>query len=119
VSPLVSIATRLRVHPLIEYPLVGPKIGGLHVGHSSNRVTLRLPGENGSLTAASEAFALDFVSSADRTHYTALLEGTSMKAALAGSLVHTAEVAALALLETMAGSRVVVAGSKVAAGSVR
>lgn len=63
------------------------------------------------------AFALDFVSSADRTHYTALQVG--MKAALVDNPVHRAEMAALALLETMAGSKAIVAGSMVAAGSVR
>ena len=71
----------------------------------------------GCLIVALAAFALDFVSSADRTHYTALQVG--MKAAQAGSLVHTVEMAALVLLETMADSRAVVADSRAAAGSVR
>src|SRR6266436_813864 len=69
------------------------------------------------LIVALEAFALDFVSSADRTHYTAFQVCT--KAALVDSLVHKAEMAALVLLETMADSRAVVADSRVAAGSVR
>jgi len=43
----------------------------------------------------------------------------SIKAAQADSPVHKAEMAALALLETMAGSKAIVAGSMVAAGSVR
>ncbi len=40
------------------------------------------------------------------------------KAAQAGSPVHMVEMAALALLETMADSRAVVADSRAAAGSV-
>ena len=71
----------------------------------------------GCLIVALEAFALDFVSSVDHTHYTALQ--VCMKTALVDSPVHRAETAALALLETMADSRAVVADSRVAAGSVR
>ncbi len=69
------------------------------------------------LIVALEAFALDFVSSADHTHYTAFQVCT--KAALVDSPVHKAEMAALALLVSMADSRAVVAGSRAAAGSVR
>ena len=71
----------------------------------------------GCLIVALEAFALDFVSTADRTHYTALQVST--KAVQVDSPVHKAEMAALALLETMADSKAAVAGSMVAAGSVR
>jgi hypothetical protein len=71
----------------------------------------------GCLIVALEAFALDFVSSADRTHYTVFRVCT--KAALVDSPVHKAEMAALALLVTMADNRAVVADSRAAAGSVR
>ncbi len=57
------------------------------------------------------------MSSADRTHYTAFRVCT--KAALVDSPVHKAEMAALALLVTMADNRAVVADSRAAAGSVR
>ena len=87
--------------------------------HSSSRVTARSPGYDECLTDALAAFALDFVSGADRTHYTAFLEGTSMKAAQAGIPVHTAGRIVLVLLALAAGSRAAVAGSMVAAGSVR
>ena len=62
------------------------------------------------LTAASVACALDTVPGADRIHWTALPGGR--KAAQAGNPVHMAEMAALVLLATMAGSRA-------AAGAVR
>ena len=63
------------------------------------------------------AFVQDTVSGTDRNRYTAL--PVDSKAALVHSPVHTVEMAALALLEVMADSRVLVAGSRAAAGSVR
>jgi hypothetical protein len=68
-------------------------------------------------TAASEAFAQDTVSGADRSHVTALEDG--IKVAQVDSPVHIAEMAALVPLETLVDSKVAVAGSRVAADPVR
>ena len=100
----------------MEYTLVGSKTSGLHVGNSI-RWTTRSSSENGCLTGALGAFAQDIVSGVDRSHWIAPPGGT--RAAWAGSPVHTAEMAALALLVTTVGSRAVAAGSKVVAGAVR
>jgi hypothetical protein len=80
---------------------------------------LRSSSQDGCLTAASVAFALDTASGVDRSHWTAPSGGT--KAAQAGSPAHMAELIALVLLETTAGQRAgsKVAGSRAAAGSVR
>src|SRR5947209_16232340 len=101
----------------MEYTPMGSKIGGLHVEQSSRWTAARSSSEDECLTAAWAAFALDNVPGADRIHWTAPPHGT--KAAQAGSPVHRAEMAALVLLTTTAGSRAVAAGSKVAAGAVR
>ena len=74
---------------------------------------LRSSSQDGCLTAASVAFALDTASGVDRSHWAAPSGGT--KAAQAGSPVHMVELIALVLLETRAGT----AGSRAVAGSVK
>ena len=83
---------------------------------------LRSSSQDGCLTAASVAFALDTASGVDQSRWTAPSGGT--KAAQAGSHAHMAELVAPVLLATTAGHRAGTAGSKaaadrVAAGSVR
>ena len=75
------------------------------------------PAKRSCPTAVSEAFALDTLSGADRSHWTAPTGGT--RAAQTGSPVHTAGMTVLVLLGTAAGSRAVLAGSKAAVGAVK
>jgi hypothetical protein len=106
-----------RTDLLIEYSQLGPKLFLNNLGPNFSMRSRKIARLRGCLIVALEAFALDFVSSADRTHHTAFQACT--KAALVDSPVHKAEMAALVLLETMADSRAVVVDSRAAAGSVR
>jgi hypothetical protein len=96
---------------------LGPKLLRNNLGPNFSMRSRKIAQLRGCLIGALEAFALDFVSTADRTHYTAFQVCT--KAALVDSPVHKAEMAALALLVRMADSRAVVVDSRAAAGSVR